>query len=346
MEYRPLGRTGVKVSVQCLGAMMFGPWGNPDHDDCLRMIDRALEGGINFIDTADAYSAGESEEIVGKAIKSRRDEVVLATKVHFPMGTRPNEGGNSRLWIMREVENSLRRLDTDRIDLYQIHRPDPATDITETLGALTDLIRQGKVRYIGSSTFAGWQIVESQWVSDRRNLERFACEQPPYSIFARHAEEQVFPVTQRHGMGAIVWSPLAGGWLTGKYRRGEEPPEDSRVKRIRNFNPRVADRFDFDRPGNLRKLELVEELAVVAEKAGASLAHMAIAFAVAHPAVTSAIIGPRTMEQLEDSLAGADLRLDDETLDAIDQIVPPGTVLEGSDRGWDPPWMAPEARRR
>jgi aryl-alcohol dehydrogenase-like predicted oxidoreductase len=346
MEYRPLGRTGVKVSVQCLGAMMLGPWGNPDHDDCLRMVDRALEGGINFIDTADAYSAGESEEIVGKAIKSRRDEVVLATKVHFPMGTGPNEGGNSRLWIMREVENSLRRLDTDRIDLYQMHRPDPATDIAETLGALTDLVRQGKVRYIGSSTFTGWQIVESQWVSDRKNLERFVCEQPPYSIFARHAEDHVFPVTQRHGMGAIVWSPLAGGWLTGKYRRGQEPPEDSRVNRIRRFNPRVADRFDFDRPGNVRKLELVEELALVAEKAGASLAHMAIAFAVAHPAVTSAIIGPRTMEQLEGSLAGADLRLDDETLDAIDQIVPPGTVLEGSDRGWDPPWMAAEARRR
>jgi aryl-alcohol dehydrogenase-like predicted oxidoreductase len=346
MEYRPLGRTGVKVSVQCLGAMMFGPWGNPDHDDCLRMVDRALEGGINFIDTADAYSAGESEEIVGKAISRRRDDVVLATKVHFPMGRGPNEGGNSRLWIMREVENSLRRLDTDRIDLYQIHRPDPGTDISETLGALTDLVRQGKVRYIGSSTFTGWQIAEAQWVSDRRNLERFVCEQPPYSIFARHVEDHVFPVTQRHGMGAIVWSPLAGGWLTGKYRAGQEPPEDSRVNRIRQFNPRVADRFNFDRPGNRRKLELVEELALVAEKAGISLAHMALAFAVTHPAVTSAIIGPRTMAQLEDALAAADLRLDAETLDAIDEIVPPGTVLEGSDKGWDPPWMAPEARRR
>ncbi|MGH2795718.1 MAG: aldo/keto reductase [Actinomycetota bacterium] len=346
MELRPLGRTGVKVSVQCLGAMMFGPWGNPDHDDCLRMIDRAIDGGINFIDTADAYSAGESEEIVGKALKGRRDDLVLATKVHFPMGRGPNEGGNSRLWIMREVENSLRRLDTDHIDLYQIHRPDPATDIAETLGALTDLVRQGKVRYIGSSTFAGWQIAESQWVSDRRGLERFVCEQSPYSIFVRHVEDYVFPVTQRHGMGAIVWSPLAGGWLTGKYRRDAEVPDDSRVKRIRQFNPRVADRFDFDRPGNRRKLELVEELAVVADKAGLPMTHLATAFAVAHPAVTSAIIGPRTMEQLEDALAAADVTLDADTLDAIDAIVPPGSVIEGSDKGWDPPWMAPEARRR
>ncbi len=346
MELRPLGRTGVKVSVQCLGAMMFGPWGNADHDDCLRMIDRAIDGGINFIDTADAYSAGESEEIVGKALKGRRDDVVLATKVHFPMGKGPNEGGNSRLWIMREVEDSLRRLDTDHIDLYQIHRPDPATDISETLGALTDLVRQGKVRYIGSSTFTGWQIVESQWVSERKGLERFVCEQSPYSIFVRHVEEQVFPVTQRHGMGTIVWSPLAGGWLSGKYRRGADVPVGSRVQRIRQFNPRVADRFDFDRPGNARKLELVEELAVVADKAGVPMTHLATAFAVAHPAVTSAIIGPRTMEQLEDALAAAEVQLDADTLDAIDAIVPPGTVLEGSDRGWDPPWMTPEARRR
>ncbi|MCI0345401.1 MAG: aldo/keto reductase, partial [Chloroflexi bacterium] len=238
------------------------------------------------------------------------------------------------------------RLGTDRIDLYQIHRPDPAADIAETLGALTDLVRQGKVRYLGSSTFAGWQIVEAQWTAERRGLERFVCEQPPYSIFARHVEDQVFPVTQRYGMGAIVWSPLAGGWLTGKYRRGQAPPEGSRVERIRNFNPRVADRFNFERPGNARKLELVEELAVVADKAGVSMTHLATAFAVTHPAVTSAIIGPRTMEQLEDALAASDVRLDADTLDAIDQIVPPGTVIEGSDKGWDPPWMAPEARRR
>jgi len=346
MEMRPLGTTGVKVSVQCLGAMMFGQWGNPDHDDCLRMIDRALDAGINFVDTADAYSAGESEEIVGKALKGRRDEVVLATKVHFPMGTRPNEGGNSRLWIMREVENSLRRLGTDHIDLYQIHRPDPVIDVAETLGALTDLVRQGKVRYLGSSTFAGWQIVDAQWTAERRGLERFVCEQPPYSIFVRHVEEHVFPVTQRYGMGAIVWSPLAGGWLTGKYRRGQEAPEGSRVQRIRNFNPRVADRFNFDRPGNARKLELVEELGVVADKAGLPMTHLATAFAVNHPAVTSAIIGPRTMEQLDDPLAAAEVKLDQDTLDAIDQIVPPGTVLEGSDKGWDPPWMTAEARRR
>src|SRR5437867_625951 len=346
MEYRPLGRTGVSVSAHCLGAMMFGQWGEPDHDECIRIIHRALDAGINFVDTADVYSAGESEEIVGKALKGKRDEVVLATKVHGPMGRGVNDRGNSRLWIMREVENSLRRLGTDHIDLYQIHRPDPSLDIEETLGALTDLVRQGKVRYLGSSTFPGWMIVDAQWAAARRNLERFVCEQPPYSILVRDVERDVFPVTQRYGMGVIVWSPLAGGWLTGKYRRGEEPPADSRVSRVKKFNPRVADRFDFERPGNRRKLEIVKDLALVADKAGLSLTHLSMAFALNHPAVTSAIIGPRTMEQLEDVLAGADVRLDADTLDAIDELVAPGTFLEPSDRGWDPPWLTPEARRR
>jgi aryl-alcohol dehydrogenase-like predicted oxidoreductase len=346
VEQRVLGRTGVRVSSLCLGAMMFGAWGNPDHDECVRIVRRALDAGITFIDTADVYSAGESEEIVGRAIAGRRDEVVLATKVHGPMGPGPNERGNSRLWIMREVEASLRRLGTDHIDLYQVHRPDPATDIEESLGALTDLVRQGKVRYLGCSTFPGWQIVEAQWAAERRGLERFVCEQPPYSIFVRHVETDVFPVAQRYGMGVIVWSPLAGGWLAGRYRLGQEPPEDSRLVRMRRANPRAAERFDLSRPGNRRKLELVEELAAVAEKAGLSLTHMALAFTLAHPAVTSAIIGPRTMEQLEDLLAGADVRLDDDTLDAIDALCPPGTVVEESDRGWDPPWMAREARRR
>ena len=346
MEMRPLGRTGVSVSVQCLGAMMFGAWGNLDHDECIRIIHRALDAGINFVDTADGYSAGESEEIVGKALKGRRDDVVLATKVHFPMGRGPNERGNSRLWIMREVEHSLRRLDTDHIDLYQIHRPDPGTDIEETLGALTDLVRQGKVRYLGSSTFRGWQIVEAQWAADRRSLERFVCEQPPYSIFARHVEDDVFPVTQRYGMGAIVWSPLSGGWLTGKYRRGVEPDEDSRFVRVKRFNPRTADRFNLEREGNRRKLDLVEELALLADKAGHSLTHMSLAFSVAHPAVTSAIIGPRTMAQLDDLLAAAETNLDADTLDAIDDIAPPGSVVEQADTGWDAPWLARDARRR
>jgi aryl-alcohol dehydrogenase-like predicted oxidoreductase len=346
MEYRPLGRTGVQVSAYCLGAMMFGAWGTPDHDECIRIIHRALEAGVNFVDTADAYSAGESEVIVGKALKGRRDDVVLATKVHYPTGRGQNDRGNSRMYIMREVEASLKRLDTDRIDLYQIHRPDPGVDHDETLGALTDLIRQGKVRYAGSSTYPGWMIVEAQWSAARRGTERFVCEQPPYSILAREAERDVFPVTLRHGMGAIVWSPLAGGWLTGKYRRGEEPPADSRAARVRQFNPRVADRFSLERDANRRKLEIVDDLAKVAATAGLSPIHMALAFTLAHPAVTSAIIGPRTMAHLEDQLAGADLRLDAATLDAIDEIVAPGVTIEDADRGWEPPWMTAGARRR
>jgi aryl-alcohol dehydrogenase-like predicted oxidoreductase len=349
MEYRVLGSTGVKVSVQCLGAMMFGAWGNPDHDESIRMIHRALDAGINFIDTADVYSAGESEEIVGKALKGKRDEVFLATKVHGQMGPGRNDQGNSRYWIMKEVENSLRRLGTDHIDLYQIHRPEPDTEIDETLGALTDLVRQGKVRYIGSSTFPGWQIVEAQWAAEAHGLERFVCEQPPYSIFVRHIEDDVLPVTQRYGMGAIVWSPLAGGWLTGKYRKEQEVPEDSRAARAMKAwggNSPVAKRFDMSRPANQKKLELVEELALVAEKAGISMTHMANSFVLAHPGVTSAIIGPRTPEQLDDALAGADVVLDDATLDAIDEIVAPGTTLEVNDRGYRGPWLTAGARRR
>jgi aryl-alcohol dehydrogenase-like predicted oxidoreductase len=346
MEYRTLGRTGVKVSAYCLGAMMFGEWGNTDRTECVDMIHGAIDAGVNFIDTADVYSAGQSEEIVGEALAGRRDEVVLATKVHGSMGKGPNDRGNTRLWIMREVEDSLRRLRTDHIDLYQIHRPDPGTDVEETLSALTDLVRQGKVRYLGSSTFPGWQIVESHWASERRGLERFACEQPPYSMLVRGVELDVFPVTRRYGMGVIVWSPLAGGWLSGKYRRGEEPPKDSRAARFAEQRRPVAARYDLSRPGNQRKLDLVEDLTRVAEKAGLSLTHMAMAFSLSHPAVTSAIIGPRTPAHLQDILAGADVELDRDILEAIDEIVPPGTVAEGSDRGWDPPWMAPEERRR
>jgi aryl-alcohol dehydrogenase-like predicted oxidoreductase len=343
MEYRALGRTGVKVSAFSLGALMFGPWGNKNQDECVRMIHEAIDAGVNLIDTADLYGEGGSEEIVGRALKGRRDELVLATKFHNPMGPGPNERGNSRLWIMRAVEASLRRLETDHIDLYQAHRWDPATDIDETLSALTDLVRQGKVRYIGCSTFPAFLIVESRWVSERRRLERFVCEQPPYSIFVRRAETDVFPVCQRYGMGALVWSPLAAGWLTGKYRRGQETPTDSRA--VTYPGPYMAQRFDLAREGNQRKLDLVERLDGVANEAGLSLTHMAIAFSLAHPAVTSTIIGPRTPEQLRDLMAAADVRLDDGTLDAIDAVVPPGTVLNEPDAGWDPPWMAPAARR-
>jgi aryl-alcohol dehydrogenase-like predicted oxidoreductase len=345
MEYRTLGRTGVKVSTHCLGAMMFGTWGNTDEQECIRIIDRALDAGINFIDTADVYSEGVSEEIVGKALAGKRDQVVLATKVHGAMGQGLNEQGNSRLWIQREVENSLRRLQTDHIDLYQIHRPDFDTDIDETLGALTDLVHQGKVRYLGSSTFPAFHEVEAQWASEKRDLERFVCEQPPYSIFVRSVERELFPVTIRYGMGVIVWSPLAGGWLAGKYRRGQAAPADSRGARWKGVRP-VFDRYDVENPANERKLDLVEDLERVAEKAGLSLIHMSLAWTLEHPAVTSAIIGPRTMEQFEDLLGAADLHLDEATLDAIDDLVPPGTHVADADLGWTPPWMEPQARRR
>ncbi|HEY8200143.1 MAG TPA: aldo/keto reductase [Actinomycetota bacterium] len=345
MEYRVMGRTGVRLSVFGIGGMMFGPWGNPDVDECRRMIDVALDAGITLLDTADVYSGGESEEIIGGAVRGRRDEIVLAT-MHSSMSKRLRERGNSRLALMRAVEGSLRRLGTDHIDIYQLHRPDPKTDIEETLAALDDLVRQGKVRYVGTSAFPGWQLVEAHWTSERHGLVRFACEQPPYSIFTRDAERHVFEVTQRYAMGVLVWSPLAGGWLTGKYRKGRPVPEDSRIARAATWGPKGAARYHLDRPGNQRKLELLEELAVVAGNAGLSLTHMSIAFTLAHPAVTSTIVGPRTMEQLQDLLSATDVQLGSDVLDAIDAIVPPGTVVERADRAWNPPWMGRRARRR
>ncbi|HZA40403.1 MAG TPA: aldo/keto reductase [Actinomycetota bacterium] len=346
MIYRKLGRTGVEVSALCLGTMMFGKWGNQDVDECVRIIHAALDAGINFVDTADVYSQGEAEEILAWALKNRRDEVVLATKVHGRMGEGRNRSGNSRLWITKEVENSLRRLNTDYIDLYQIHRPDPSTDIEETLGALTDLVHAGKVRYIGCSTFPAAEIVEAHWASERHGFARFVCEQPPYSLLVRGIERDVLAVTQRYGMGVIAWSPLAGGWLTGKYRRGADIPEESRAARIASYNRAIAARFDLSLPVNQRKQDLVEELQLVADKAGISLTHMANAFVLTHPAVTASIIGPRTMEQLLDLLEGADVTLDAETLDAIDDIVTPGSVVNDIDRGWTPPWLEADARRR
>jgi len=340
MELRTLGRTGVHVSRYCLGAMMLGGWGNPDHDDSIRIIHTALDAGINFIDTADVYSGGESEEIVGKALKHRRDDVVLATKFHGPMGRDPNERGNSRRWIVREVDNSLRRLQTDWIDLYQVHRPDADADIDETLAALSDLIHAGKVRYIGSSTFPAELIVEAQWVAERRGRERFVCEQPPYSIFAREIEKSVLPTCQRYGIGTIVWSPLNGGWLTGKYRQGKD------VDMTSGRAARIPARFDPSKPGNQRKLELVEELLKVAADAGCSLTHLAHAFVLQHPGVTAAIIGPRTMEQLTDVLAGVDVQLDDDILDRIDALVPPGKNLNSADGGYVAPAITSATLRR
>jgi aryl-alcohol dehydrogenase-like predicted oxidoreductase len=342
MELRPLGRTGITVSDFCLGAMMFGAWGNTDHDECVRMIHTALDGGINFVDTADVYSHGESEEIVGRALAGgRRDDVVLATKCHSPMGDDPNRRGNSRRWIMRACEDSLKRLGTDWIDLYQMHRPDPAVDVDETLGALSDLVHQGKVRALGSSTFPAHAIVEAQWVAERRGRERFRCEQPPYSILVRGIEGDVLPVCQQYGMGVVAWSPLAGGWLTGKYRRGEEPPEGSRMR-----TGRIPARFDLNRPENQAKLDIVEELLKVASEAGVPLAHLALAWVVNHPAVTSAIIGPRTPEHLDDILAAQDVRLDDDVLDRIDEIVPPGRTVNPADAGYTPPALADASVRR
>ena len=335
-----LGRTGTKVSPLCLGAMMFGAWGETDHDECIRIIHRALDAGINFIDTADVYSRGESEEIVGKALAGgRRENVVLATKVHGTMGDDPNEFGNSRRWIVREVENSLRRLGTDWIDLYQIHRPEEDTDIDETLGALTDLVRAGKIRYIGSSTFPASQIVEAQWVAERRGRERFVCEQPPYSILVRGVEQDVLPTCRRHGMGVIPWSPLAGGWLSGKWRKGADDLASRR-------SAMIPQRYDLSIPANQRKLEAAEALALLAEETGISLIHLALAFVIRHPAVTAAIIGPRTMEHLESQLGAADVQLSDEVLDRIDAIVPPGTNINPADGGWQNPALDAAARRR
>jgi len=336
VEYRILGRTGVEVSTLCLGAMMFGAWGNRDHEDSIRIIHRALDAGINFVDTADVYSGGENEEIVGKALADRRDEVVLATKFHGRMGEGRNRSGNSRRWIVREVEESLRRLRTDYIDLYQAHRPDPSCDIDETLSVLSDLVHAGKIRYFGSSTFPAYQLVEAQWVAERRGRERFVAEQPPYSLLVRAVEADVLPACERYGLGVIPWSPLAGGWLTGRYRKGRELPRSTRADRI-------PWRYDMSLAENQRKLEAAEALAQLAESAGLSLIHLAIAFVLRHRAVTAAIIGPRTMEQLESQLGSADVRLDEAMLDRIDEIVPPGTNFSFADAGHTPPAVADPA---
>jgi aryl-alcohol dehydrogenase-like predicted oxidoreductase len=339
MKYRSLGRTGLKVSPLCLGAMMLGGWGNPDHDDAISIIHAALDAGINFIDTADVYSAGESETIVGKAVKGRRDSLVIATKFHGPMGEDPNMAGNTRRWILRACEDSLRRLGTDYLDLYQVHRPEPDTDIDETLGALSDLVHQGKVRYLGSSTFPPSAIVEAQWVAERRQRERFVCEQPPYSMLVRGVEAEVLPTCQRYGMGVIPWSPLGGGWLSGRWRLGADNVTSRRATRI-------PGRYDVNRPENRKKLEAADALAQLAEQSGISLVHMALAFVINHPAVSSAIIGPRTREHLDGQLGGAEVQLTGDVLDRIDEIVPPGTNFSWADAGYQPPALAQAGLRR
>lgn len=338
MEYRPLGRTGVQVSPLCLGTMMFGPWGNDDHADATRIIHHALDAGINFVDTADVYSSGVSEEIVGKALAGRRDDVVLATKFFMPMDDRPNHSGGSRKWIMKAVEDSLRRLGTDYIDLYQVHRPSPTTDVEETLGALTDLVRQGKVRMIGSSSYSGSQIVEAQWAARERHLERFVTEQPPYSILVRGVEQDVLPAAQRHGMGTLSYSPLAGGWLSGKWRKDAAPTPTSKA--------RPSARFDMAATANRQKLDVVEDLVTLADEAGLTLIELAIAFVIRHPGITSAIIGPRTMEQLVSQLPAAEVTLSSDVLDRIDALVPPGTTINPDDNSYGAAELTPQARRR
>ncbi len=332
MDYRPLGRTGVSVSQMCLGAMMFGAFGNPDHDASIKIIHRALDAGINFIDTADGYSAGESEEILGKALAGgRRANVVLAVKFGPPFDGDPNHRGASRRWITEGVEGSLRRLQTDWIDLYQVGVPDPNTDIDETLGALTDLVRAGKIRYFGTSKVPASQIVEAQWVADRRGHGRFRTEQPPYSMLTRAIEYDVLPACQRHGMGVMTYSPLAGGWLSGKYRKGQEISGPGSAARLSRFPAR----YDASDPANAAKLDAADALGALAGETGITLIQMAVAFATRHPAVTSAIIGPRTMEHLDAYLAADGLGLSTELLDRIDQIVPPGVTVNVADNMWN-----------
>ncbi|MCU4184055.1 aldo/keto reductase [Acidiferrimicrobium sp. IK] len=343
MRYVKLGRTGVEVSAQCLGTMMFGPMGNPDPVQCQEMVHTALEAGINFVDTADVYSRGQSEEILGAALKGRRDDVVVATKCYNAMSKERNHRGSSRRWITKAVEDSLRRLQTDHIDLYQVHRLDWGTDLDETLGALSDLVRAGKVLYIGSSSYPAEWIVEAQAVAAANHHQRYVTEQPQYSIFARSTEAAVLPTCLRHGIGVLPWSPLAGGWLTGKYRRDAPAPEGARFSPGGLFNRRRGGTVELAEDP---RLGLVEALVAVADKAGITMTQLSLAFVAAHPAVTSTIIGPKTPEQLQDLLGAADVVLDDATLDAIDAIIPPGIDAPETEHYVENPGLAVEARRR
>ena len=333
MEYRPLGRTGISVSQLCLGAMMFGAFGNSDHDDAVKIIHKALDAGINFIDTADGYSAGESEEILGEALAGgRRDSVVLAVKTGVPFGdANPHFVGGSRRWLTEAVEASLRRLRTDWIDLYQLGVPDPDADIDETLGALTDLVRAGKIRSFGASKVPASQIVEAQWTAERRGHGRFRTEQPPYSLLTRAIEYDLLPTCLRHGMGVMAYSPLAGGWLSGRYRQGLEVSGPGSAAR----RQRSAAAFDATNPANAAKLDAADALGALADEAGLTLVQMAVAFVIRHPAVTSAIIGPRTMEHLDGYLAADGIELSSDVLDRIDEIVPPGVTIDVADNMWN-----------
>jgi aryl-alcohol dehydrogenase-like predicted oxidoreductase len=336
MRYRTLGTTGTAVSVFGLGTMVLGAWGNTDLDECERIVHQALDAGVNLIDTADVYAAGETEEIVGRALGARRDEVVVATKFWNPMGDRPNERGASRRWIVQACEASLRRLRTDRIDLYQMHRPDPDVGFDDLVDALDVLVRAGKVLHVGTSTWPAELIVEAQWAAARRKTARFATEQPPYSILVREAARDVLPTCVRHGVGVLVWAPLNGGWLTGKYRRGEPAPAGSRGDYAAEHMAGTSD----------VKYDAVTRLGAIAADAGLPLAHVALAWALEHPAVASVLLGPKTPEQLAELLPAAGVRLDRDVLDAIDRVVAPGTTLTAADAGWEPWWLEARHRRR
>jgi aryl-alcohol dehydrogenase-like predicted oxidoreductase len=330
MKYRTLGRTGIKVSPYGLGTLMFaGVMGN-DPDYSVKIIHKALDAGINLVDTADRYA--DAEDIVGRALKGRRDQVVLATKAGLPMSEDPNRRGGSRRWITTAVENSLRRLGTDHIDIYQLQRPDPDTDVEETLSVLTDLVRAGKVRAIGSSTTPASLIVQAQWTAERAGLQRFRTEQPPYSILNRGIEREVLPLAQEYGMGVMVWGPFGQGLLTGRVRKGGE----NDLKRA-GMSRHLTDE---------RRIEVVERLIPVAKEAGLPLTHLAMAFTIAHPGVTSALLGPRTMDHLDDLLAGQDVELTDDVLDRVDEIVPPGTDVTPLDQEYKPPALLDPALRR
>jgi aryl-alcohol dehydrogenase-like predicted oxidoreductase len=338
MQYRTLGRTGVQISALSLGAMNFGAIGRTTQDDATALVDVALEGGINVVDTADMYGAGESEVLVGKAIAGRRDDLVLATKAAMPMGDERNHRGSSRRWLVTELDNSLRRLGVDHVDLYQVHRWDPSTSDEETLSALTDLQRAGKIRYFGSSTFPAYKIVQAQWAAREHHLGRYVTEQPSYSILQRGIEADVLPMTEEYGLGVLAWSPLASGWLSGAVREGREITT-SRSKVL-------PQRFDLALPANRARLEAVERLAKVAADAGLTLIQLALGFVTAHPAVTSAIIGPRTLEHLRSHLAAADTVLSADVLDAIDEIVAPGVDLAAHEKFDTPPALLDPALRR
>ncbi|WP_435284397.1 aldo/keto reductase [Streptomyces koelreuteriae] len=338
MQYRTLGRTGVQVSSLALGAMNFGRIGRTTQDEATALVDAALEAGINLIDTADRYSGGESEEMVGKAIAGRRDDIVLATKASMPMSDERNHQGASRRWLVTALDDSLRRLGVDHVDLFQIHRWDPRTGDEETLSALTDLQRAGKIRYFGSSTFPAYRIVQAQWAARERHLSRYVTEQPGYSVLQRGIEAHVLPVTQEYGLGVLVWSPLASGWLTGAVREGRDITT--------NRSAFMPERFDTSLPHNRARLDAVERLAGVADEAGLTMIQLALGFVTAHPGVTSALIGPRTPEHLTAQLAAADTVLSADVLDAIDAIVPPGTDLAPHEKHDTPPALLDPALRR